>query len=113
MKEEKKLLEFNNQLEEVIKNDVCFKVKMAEEKKLHATIKNYSSKIDEPFRIEQYMLRLTAIRDKKIWFSYDFVTNQMLNREESLDKTKWYKTIHEFTQQTKLLPTRQGYMKIE
>jgi hypothetical protein len=41
--------------------------------------------------------------------SYDFVTQKTLNREESLDKIMWYNTVHEFTKQYNLLPTRNGY----
>lgn len=104
-----KLLEFNYDLEKAIEKDVNFVEKLNKEKILHATVD--SKEFNCP-TIEQYMLRLTAIKDKKIWFSYDFVTKQVLSREESLDKAKWYSTVHEFTNQTDLLPTRQGYKKI-
>jgi len=59
------------------------------------------------------MLRLTIIKNKKIWFSYDFVTNKVLSREESLSKENWHNTVHQFTEKYKLLPTKQGYKKTQ
>jgi hypothetical protein len=42
------------------------------------------------------MLRLTCLRDKKIWFSFDFVTQTVLNREDSLDEKRWEETLKIF-----------------
>jgi hypothetical protein len=108
---QEELLSFNYLLEELLKPDVEFKEKLNERKILHAYIGGKNKTINFP-NIEQYMLRLTAIKDKRIWFSYDFITDKTLDREESLDKIKWYSTVHEFSKKYKLLPTRQGYQEI-
>jgi 2'-5' RNA ligase len=105
------LLQFNDGLEAVLDGAVRFAPKLNEEKILHATIAT-----DKPIppcaRIDQYMLRLTGIQDKRIWFSYDFVTQKVLDREQSLDKPQWLRTVNTFTNQTGLMPTRQGYARI-
>ena len=115
VKESDELLEFNGGLEQVIGRHVEFVEKLNDEKVLHVTI-GFDGKIKiypQSERIEQYMLRMTAIRDKKIWFSYDFVTQEVLSRGESLDKPRWYSTVHQFTEQFGLLPTRTGYQIIK
>ena len=43
------------------------------------------------------MLRLTGIRDNLIWFSYDFVTGEVLNRDESLNHSLWIQTVQRFS----------------
>ncbi|NPE26486.1 hypothetical protein HNV12_00605 [Methanococcoides sp. SA1] len=105
------LLKFDNDLEKLLEGNVQLKQKLNDKKILHATT-NTGEIIPYSPRIEQCMLRLTGIKDKKIWFSYDFVTQQTLSRQESLNKSKWYNTVHQFTQKHKLLPTRQGYKRI-
>ena len=109
---DKKLLEFNNGLEEVIKNDVNFAPLLNDKKILHATVDEVGD-FNPVETIDQYMLRLTALKNKKIWFSYDFVTGYQLTREESLDKKSWLRTVHEFTTQTGLIPTRNGFVSIK
>lgn len=111
IEESERLLEFNNGLEEILNGKVIFSEKLDDDKILHATV-DFNKEIEPSERIEQYMLRLTAIRDKKIWFSYDFVTEETLTREESLNKNKWYRTVHEFSNEYGLLPTRNGFGKI-
>lgn len=108
VKQTNMLEKFNTGLEEAIKNDVQFDTKLDAKKKFHVTVKNPKENLPE-LSIEQYMLRFTALKDKKIWFSYDFVFKRELSRDESLDKSLWYKTVHEFTNQSGLLPTKQGY----
>jgi len=105
------LLNFNGGLENLLNEHVRFVPKLNDKKILHATIdlkdgRFYCEKID------QYMLRLTGIKDKRIWFSFDFVTQKELDREESLNKAKWYRTVHQFSERYGLLPTRNGYRKI-
>jgi hypothetical protein len=106
-----KLLEFDKDLEQLLENDVEFYEKLDDKKNLHLTL-NTKEPAQSDEKIDQYMLRLTAIKDKLIWFSYDFVTKEVLNRDESLDKTKWYNTVHLFTKNYGLLPTREGYKEI-
>lgn len=105
------LLNFNNELEEELEGKVNFSKKLNNEKILHATVEFKDPNYVCP-DINQYMLRLTGIKDKQIWFSYDFVTREFFNREESLNKKRWHNTVHEFSKQTNLLPTRNGYQKI-
>ncbi len=80
--ESDELLEFNNGLEEILEGKVFFDEKLADEKTLHlaTTLVDFE---DFP-ETTLPMLRLTCIRDKKIWFSYDFMAGIVLNREESL-----------------------------
>ena len=89
------LLEFDAGLEELLQNRVMFHDKLDSEKNLHLTI-NTQEPISPVETIEQYMLRLTAIKDKRIWFSYDFVTHDVLNRDESLDEELWKQTVELF-----------------
>ncbi len=91
------LLEFSNGLEKVLEGNVQFVEKHGDSKILHATVGSDFSYCE---KIKQHMLRLTMIRDKKIWFSYDFVTQQELSRKESLDKLKWYETVNNFFKKT-------------
>lgn len=107
-----KLLQFHHDLEEILKNDVEFYKKIEEEKKLHVTT-DMNKEIVYGEEVEQYMLRLTGIKNEKIWFSYDIVTKNILSRDESLDKTKWYQTVHKFSKKYKKLPTRQGFANIK
>jgi hypothetical protein len=80
------LLRFNYDLEKLLENDVEFDEKINDEKILHATV-NSEKEIDFCPKIRQTMSKLTVIRNKKIWFSYDFVDQKILNREESLGKS--------------------------
>lgn len=104
------LLDFNNRLESALDGYVRFKPKLADEKKLHVTIDGLNQNPEES--IDQYLLRLTMIRDKKIWFSWDFVTQSILSREDSLNKSKWHYTVELFSKQYGLRPTKNGFQKI-
>lgn len=105
------LLKFNNRLEHLLRHDVNFAEKLNPYKILHATV-NTKKEIPPQEQIEQFMLRLTMIKDKKIWFSYDFVTQQSFDREQSLNQPLWKRTISEFEEKYQLLPTRQGFQNI-
>lgn len=87
----KELLQFNNGLEKVFENDVVFYPKLDNQKNLHLTI-NTDKPISSAPKFEENMLRMTLIKNSKIFSSYDFVTHQLLNREQSLDKKLWSKT---------------------
>jgi len=104
------LLQFNDDLEELLKDDVTFAKKLNARKILHATVNG-----DLPYcpRIDQYMFRLTGIKDKRIWFSYDFITKRALDREKSLDKGKWHQTVQQFTRDYGLIPTPDGFRKVD
>ena len=89
--------EFDSGIEGLLENDVLFKEKLGEKKILHLTIETARS---SPFpRTELFMLRLTCIRDKRVWFSFDFVTQEVLSREESLDGARWVNTCNAFLEQ--------------
>lgn len=105
------LLQFNDGLEELLAGEVQFVQKLNDEKILHATV-DTAVEVPPCPRIDQYMLRLTGIKDKRVWFSYDFVTQTVLTRAESLEKRRWYETVHRFSAEHGLLPTRQGYQPI-
>lgn len=107
------LLEFRDGLEKLLEPYVIFNdLKPEDEVHLHSTVDKVK---DIPYckKIPQYMLRLTCIKDKMIDFSYDFITGEILDRDESLDKAKWYGTVNKFTNKTGLLPTRNGYKSIK
>lgn len=108
--DEKELLSFADRLEEAIAPHVDFAPSLGK-KKLHATIEYSQRKIVADEKIEQYMLRMTAIRKKRIWFSHDFVIDKVLDRAKSLDQGMWYDTVQKFTEKTGLLPTPCGFMR--
>lgn len=86
------LLEFDTDLEKVLAGSVVFDPKLSEIKVLHMTVESDAEPLSDT---EKVMLRLTCIRsaghgkDKKIWFSFDFATQEVLNREDSLDNSRW------------------------
>ena len=82
--ESAELLEFNDGLEKLLDGKVDFDEKLSDQKILHLTVTTEKSE-DFP-EVELPMLRLTCIRDKKIWFSWDFEVGMPLSRKESLDK---------------------------
>lgn len=104
----RELLEFDRGLERALANVVDFSARLNDRKILHATFHSEDTLLEQA-RIEQYMLRLTGIRDKRVWFSYDFVLGRALDRPESLDKELWYLTVERFTEQSGLVPTPQGF----
>lgn len=63
--------------------------------------------------IEQYMLRATVLKNKKVLCEYDFVQGKMLSRKECLSKPVWYSTMNMFSQQTDLKPTNYGFVRID
>lgn len=93
--EDGRLMQFNDGLEYCINEDVKFVKKCDEVKKFHVTV-DMEKREFYYLKSNHHMLRLTGIRDKKIWFSYDFVTDEVLNRDESLDRDRWNNTITKF-----------------
>jgi len=89
------LLHFAEVLEDALAPKVKFVKKLGDQKTLHLTI-DAAGQADPFPQTNFHMLRLTAIRNKFIWFSYDFVTGEVLNREETLDKERWAKTVNQF-----------------
>ena len=89
------LSRFDDGLEDLIRGDVELVKKIDAVKKFHATVSDEDVDFDCP-RIDQYMLRLTGIRNERIWFSYDFVTGDVLDRGMSLDKGRWDYTLKKF-----------------
>lgn len=101
---------FSDGLEAAIESEARFKPKLSETKILHATVLPTNALHSMDF--QDYMLRLTAIRDGLIWFSYDLVTQAELCREQSLDKMLWLDTIKIFSEMTGLEPTPQGFRRL-
>lgn len=104
------LLQFSEDLESDLEHVVELAPKLGE-KVLHATLASSQAPLCE--RMEQYMLRVTGIRERKIWFSYDLVTQELLDREESLDKERWCETVRRFSKQSGFTLTRDGDCSFE
>ena len=103
-----KLKNFNSGLEKILSEHVEFYPKLSDEKVFHATVKELEA-LPKISIIEQYMLRMTGIKNRKIWFSYDFVKQEVLNRDESLNKDLWYNTINMFLESNNLKTTKMGF----
>jgi len=106
-----RLLALDKDLELLLQGDVTFKKKLDDQKNLHATV-DIGYEISSCETVEQRMLRLTGIRDDKIWFSLDFVTGEILNREQSLDKKRWLRTVQRQEIQSGEVATRNGFVNI-
>ena len=89
------ILEISDGLEHILEPSVVFAPKIEKEKHLHVTIDEQED-IQSFEGANTFMTRLTGIKDKKIWFSYDFFTEKVLNREESLDKSILNEDIEKF-----------------
>ncbi len=55
----------------------------------------YLKSKEEPY-INQYLLRITILRNGKILYEYDLMLKKLLNRKEALSKRIWKKTILRF-----------------
>ena len=104
------LLVFNDDLERLLTPLVEFASRLNDRKIFHSAVP--VENLPPCPRIDQYMLRLTAIQDRRIWFSYDFVTQEQLTRVESLDKSRWHNTVSEFTKRYGLIPTKEGFRRV-
>lgn len=60
---------------------------------------NYIIKKQEP-NINQHLLRITIIKNDMILFEYDLMQKRVLNRNQSLNKLYWNKTIELLKQKT-------------
>lgn len=83
----KELFNFDLGLESILSEEVNFYRKLGPKKLHHVTLdfKDENSKCKE---IIYPVKTIVGIKDKKIWFSYDFLNKQLLNREESLERFK-------------------------
>ena len=96
------LQNFDNGLEKLLEGMVELDTKLNDEKILHLTVGSETKALS---KTEMVMLRLTCIRNlkdgngKRIWFSYDFVTQEVLSREETRDFDRWQKTQKLYTQE--------------
>jgi 2'-5' RNA ligase len=61
--------------------------------------------------IEQYMLRVTLLKNKRIVCEYDFARKELLTREQALDKKEWGITMDAFTKRTGLISSNDGFIK--
>ena len=86
--------EFDGGIEALLTNEVQFAKKLGDKKILHLTIT--TARQNSFPKTDLFMLRLTCIRDKRVWFSFDFTTQEILNREESLDEVRWINTCNIF-----------------
>jgi len=82
---------------DLITLDMQFAEKLGKKKVFHLTIT--AARSSHFLKTELFMLRLTCIRDKRVWFSFDFTTQETLSREESLDATRWINTCDVFSEQ--------------
>ena len=91
---------------------------------LHTTILNHhinhlTPRITEylkqiPFnKIEQALLRVYLLKDKKILREYDFFLEKSLKRFEAKNSFIFKETIKKFKEKTKLKPTKKGFKKIK
>ena len=114
VKEGETLEQFQKTLEESLSEAVIFGDAQDEETNLYAQLRR---ELPEgmllPFESEQYLLRLTGIKRDKVWFSYDFVTKDILSRTRSKDSNRWYRTVHQFTRKTGVLPTHKGCLRLD
>lgn len=75
-----KLQNFDRNLEKNLEKLVVFDRKLAKKKILHL-----AANIDKDFPETKFIMdRLTCIRDKKIWFCWDFDTQKIISRDEIL-----------------------------
>ncbi len=59
----------------------------------------YIQQKQEPF-IHQHLLRITIIKNSRIIYEYDLMQKKLLNRQQSLNKSSWNKTIELLKQKT-------------
>lgn len=85
----KELQIFDKELEEILNEKVLFDKKLNEEKIHHLTVDKSVNPVQKK---EMLMTQLICIRDKKdgsgkrIWFGFDFNTQEILSREEILSR---------------------------
>ena len=60
---------------------------------------NYIQQRREP-HIHQHLLRITIIKNGKIFYEYDLMQKRLLNRRQALSKLYWRKTIETLKQKT-------------
>jgi len=60
---------------------------------------NYIQMKEVPY-INQYLLRITILKNSKILFEYDLMQQKLLNRKQALNNEGWKKTIAIFKQKT-------------
>lgn len=96
--ESPELLEFSDGLEGAIAPMVSLEPKLGDKRILHVTILAGVQEAEPFTQTEFYMLRITVMRGKRIAFSYDLVTQEVLNREESLDPVRWQQTVDKFNE---------------
>jgi hypothetical protein len=76
-------LEFSDGLELAVAPFVKFAPKLADQKTLHLTIQADGE--IKPYPKKSFLMRfLTMVTNKMIWMSFDFQTQRMLTRDESL-----------------------------
>ena len=81
-----KLIELNNTLEFGLEGLVSFREKKNDKKIFHVSLDGGYDKSQSIVYVEDRVSRITVLKDKKIWFSYDFITSNVLDRDESLRK---------------------------
>lgn len=61
--------------------------------------------------IDQYLLRIYLLKNKKILREYDFYLNKSLERNDAINKELFKETINQFQKQTGLTPSHIGFIK--
>ena len=56
---------------------------------------DYIKSVEEP-NINQHLLRVTILQRSRIFYEYDLVLRELLDRYQSRDKHKWHQTISKF-----------------
>lgn len=92
-----KLKQLDKLLESELEKKVSFDKKLNDKKIFHATV-DFNTEIEEFPRLDQYALRITALKKEEgekhyhIAFSYDLVRNEIQDREKSLSLSLWRST---------------------
>lgn len=96
--ESSELLRFADGLEEAVAPIIDLDPRPGDKRILHVTIRAEVQDA-KPFTQTKFdMLRVTVMRDKRIAFSYDLVTHEVLNRGESLNPARWQQTVDKFNE---------------
>lgn len=64
-------------------------------------------------QMNQYVLRITIIKNQKILYEYDLILGKLLDRTDSLDRAIFKKTIHEFNKIREKLDIKNKIIEFE
>lgn len=78
------MIELDKGLENLLEDKVEFYPKLNNKKIHHVTVDFKDDKSCK--RIEEKITCLVGVKNKKLWFAYDFSNKEVLNREETLKR---------------------------